>query len=78
MKIDKILLSDSADEFFTDLIIFKEYTTNEEVQQAINKAREKEDYTNEDIYEELDKIGGGISSFIFLGAIYDTNSNFTY
>ena len=67
MKINTILLSDRADEFYTDLIIFKRNTTKEEVQKIITKCiNEIEDYTNEDIYSYLDK-EFGIEDFYFLG-----------
>lgn len=65
-KVNKFLLSDNCDTFFTDLITIEKAATKEEIQNAIIKAKEKEDYTNEDIYEELDK-QFNILSIVFLG-----------
>ena len=68
MKIKKILLSDECDSFFTDLITFKEETTKEKVLDTINKCKAEltGEYTNEDIYEYLDKYIG-IENMMFLG-----------
>ena len=64
--INKILLSDSGDSFYTDLITFNRDTTREEITDAINSCMiEVNEYTNEDIYHYLDeKIG--IKSIEFL------------
>ena len=60
MKIKKILLTDDTDEFYTDLVVFTRETTREEIQEAINKCINDKpyDYTNEDIYDYLDKYIG--------------------
>lgn len=64
--INKILLRDNCDAFFTDLIEFNRDTTKEEIWSVVIKCKnEKEDYTNEDIYEYLDKYIG-IKSIEFL------------
>lgn len=64
--INKILLRDNCDAFFTDLIEFNRDTTKEEIWNVVIKCKnEIEDYTNEDIYEYLDKYIG-IKSIEFL------------
>ena len=65
--INKILLSDNADNYFTDLITFTRDTTREEIQKTINKCKNDlpSEYTNEDIYNYLDKYIG-IESIEFL------------
>ena len=67
MKIRKILLYDNTDEYFTDLIEFKRDTTKEEVFNVIQKCKEElaGEYTNEDIYEDLNHYIG-IKSIEFL------------
>ena len=66
MKIRKILLRDNCDSFFTDLITFQKDTTEEEIFNTIVKCKnEIEDYTNEDIYNYLDKYIG-VESIEFL------------
>lgn len=66
MIINKILLRDNCDSTFTDLIEFTRYTTRNEVFDTITKCKnEIEDYTNEDIYNYLDKYIG-IKSIEFL------------
>lgn len=68
MKINRILLTDNYDNFYTDLIEFKKDTTREEVYEIIEECKNDlpQDYTNEDIYEYLDK-KIGVKSIIFLG-----------
>lgn len=65
--ITKILLRDDCDSFFTDLIEFSRETTEEEINNAIKKCKEDlpSEYTNEDIYNYLDKYIG-IKSIEFL------------
>ena len=65
--INKILLSDNADNFFTDLITFTRDTTREDILETINKCKNDlpSEYTNEDIYNYLDKYIG-IESIEFL------------
>lgn len=72
MKIKRILLTDNADNFYTDLIEFKKDTTKKEVFDTITKCKNdlEGEYTNEDIYQYLDK-AIGIKNIIFLGN-YDT------
>lgn len=77
MKFNYIILTDNGDPFYTDIIYFNDGVNVEEVQKTINKVKEKDDYTNEDIYEELENIGGGIKEIEFLG-FYDYKNHFTY
>ena len=66
MKINKILLTDDGDNFYTDLVTFKKDTTKNEIYSIIQKCKEEvEEYTNEDIYKFLDKYIG-IKSIEFL------------
>lgn len=61
MKIRKILLRDNCDSFFTDLIEFERDTTLEEINNVMNKCCNEDlpsEYTNEDIYNYLDKYIG--------------------
>lgn len=59
MKINKILLTDDGDNFYTDLVTFKKDTTKSEIYNIIQKCKEEvEEYTNEDIYKYLDKYIG--------------------
>lgn len=54
----KFILRDSTSRQFDDLITFKENVDLIEVKELIeNLKNTKEDYTNEDIYKELDKLG---------------------
>lgn len=55
--INKILLTEDSDEFYTDLITFNRDTTREEIYEAIFKCKNEleGEYTNEDIYAYLDK-----------------------
>ena len=54
----KFILRDSASRKFDDLITFKENVDLIEIKELIeNLKNTKEDYTNEDIYKELDKLG---------------------
>lgn len=70
--INKILLTDEVDTFYTDLITFNRDTTKKEVYEIIAKCQHDKatEYTNEDIYEYLDKYIG-IKDIVFLGN-YDT------
>ena len=66
MLIRKILLRDNCDSFFTDLITFRRDTTEDEILNTIVKCKDEiEDYTNEDIYNYLDKYIG-VESIEFL------------
>lgn len=54
----KFILRDSTSKQFDDLITFKENVDLIEVEELIEKLKNtKEDYTNEDVYKELDKLG---------------------
>ena len=77
MKMKKIILADNDDKYYTDIVYFNDDVTFDEVYDAILKAKEKEDYTNEDVYDELEKIGGGIAKIEFLGA-FDYRNYFRY
>lgn len=58
MKVEKIILRDSADTQFDDLITFEEKQLLEDIYSQINYVKENvEDYTNEDIYIALMKLG---------------------
>jgi hypothetical protein len=55
---NKFILRDSTSRQFDDLITFKENVDLIEIKELIeNLKNTKEDYTNEDIYKELDKLG---------------------
>lgn len=56
MEVDTIILRDSADTQFDDLIEFEHEVLLEEVKEVVEKAKQKEDYTNKDIYEALGKL----------------------
>lgn len=68
MKIKKILLNDDCDEFYTDLITFERETTEEEVESIILKCKSDliGEYTNEDVYDYLDRYIG-VKNIEFLG-----------
>lgn len=54
----KFILRDSCSSQFDDLITFDEKINKYDVINLIeNLKKNNEDYTNEDIYEELDKLG---------------------
>lgn len=60
----KIILRDSADEQFDDLITFDEAVDIVDVIDAVERAKKIEDYTNEDVYKELAKVGDFTLEFI--------------
>lgn len=65
-KVDRIILRDIADTQFDDLITFdKEVNLIDIIDKIENLKKEKEDYTNEDVYKVLSEL----SSFeiIWLG-----------
>lgn len=68
MKMNKILLTDNTDEFYTDLIEFNRDITSDEVWEVIETCKNDlpGDYTNEDIYRYLDN-AIGIKNITFLG-----------
>ena len=52
------LLKDVADSVYTDLIVFKDKIDEKDIVNAIEEVkRTNEEYTNEDIYNALDKLG---------------------
>lgn len=60
----KIILRDSADEQFDDLITFDKAVDIVDVIDAVERAKKIEDYTNEDVYKELLKVGDFTLEFI--------------
>ena len=68
-KVNRIILRDIADEQFDDLITFdKEVNLIDIIDKIENLKKEKEDYTNEDVYKVLSEL----SSFeIILLGQYD-------
>lgn len=64
----RFLLIDEGDKTYTDLIEFKEETDINKIIEEIERVkREKNDsYTNEDIYEAIDKVNNEYE-IIFLG-----------
>ena len=65
MKTNKIILRDSADSQFDDLVTFNEDVSTDEIIKAINKLqKENPYYTNEDVYKVLDKFGSNTIEFI--------------
>lgn len=60
----KIILRDSADEQFDDLITFDKAVDIVDVIDAVERAKKIEDYTNEDVYKELAKVGDFTLEFI--------------
>ena len=58
MKINYFILRDKADTQFDDLIYFKEEVLLEDVIKQVDFVKNNiEDYTNEDIYNSLKKLG---------------------
>ena len=54
----KFLLKDVANSVYTDLIVFKDKIDEKDIINAIEEVqRINEEYTNEDIYNSLDKLG---------------------
>lgn len=52
------LLKDIADSLYTDLIVFKDKIDKKDIMNAIEEVkRTNKEYTNEDIYNALDKLG---------------------
>lgn len=66
--IRRFLLTDNADNFYTDLISFKKPVLLSKVQEEINKCTTElaGTYTNEDIYKYLDNLNVDYT-IIFLG-----------
>lgn len=56
MKTKRIILRDGNYSTYDDFIIFDKEVEKKDILSAIERAKRKEDYTNEDIYEELEKI----------------------
>lgn len=63
-NVRKIILRDSADEQFDDLITFDNDADIVDVIEAVERAKKIEDYTNEDVYKELAKVGDFTLEFI--------------
>ena len=63
-NVRKIILRDSSDEQFDDLITFDNDVDISDVIDAVERAKKIEDYTNEDVYEELAKVGDFTLEFI--------------
>jgi hypothetical protein len=56
MKLNKIILRDSADTQFDDLIKFKKNVSLQDIYEAIDYVQKNiKEYTNEDIYDEFEK-----------------------
>lgn len=52
------LLKDEADDNYTDLIVFKDNIDKKDIINTIEEVKcTNEEYTNEDIYNALDKLG---------------------
>lgn len=57
MKVNKIILRDSADSGFDDLITFDNDILLEDIYDKVNWVKENiEDYTNEDVYIALKQL----------------------
>lgn len=58
MEIKRFILRDECDSQWDDLIEFEEYVNLQDVYDAIQYVKDNvEDYSNEDIYTALDKLG---------------------
>lgn len=77
VKFDYIMLTDNGEPYYTDLIYFNEDVSRDEVLDVLKKVKENDEYTNEDIYKELENIGGGVKEMIFLG-YHDYRNYFEY
>lgn len=55
--VNKIILRDSGDSQFDDLITFNKDVSLDDIERVIEEVKNNdEDYTNEDIYKELKKL----------------------
>lgn len=55
--VNKIILRDSGDSQYDDLITFDKDVSLDDIERVIEEVKNNnEDYTNEDIYEELKKL----------------------
>ena len=55
--VNKIILRDSCDSQFDDLITFNKDVSLDDIKRVIEEVKNSnEDYTNEDIYKELKKL----------------------
>ena len=63
-NVRKIILRDSSDEQFDDLITFDNDVDIADVIDAVERAKKIEDYTNVDVYKELAKVGDFTLDFI--------------
>ena len=58
MKVNKIILRDAADTLYDDLITFENDVLLEDISKIIEEVKENiEDYTVEDVYKALTKLG---------------------
>ena len=56
-KVSKIILRDSADSQFDDLIEFEEEIDLELIKKVVEEVKQQEDYSNEDVYKALERLG---------------------
>ena len=77
VKFEYIMLTDKGEPYYTDLIYFNEDVSRDEVLDVLEKVKENDEYTNEDIYKALEDIGGGIKEMRFLG-YHDYRNYFEY
>lgn len=55
--VNKIILRDSGDSQYDDLIIFDKDVSLDDIEKKIEEVKDKnENYTNEDIYDALDEL----------------------
>lgn len=60
MKIKRFLLNEDTQRYsiqYMDLITFDEPVDTEDILKCIERAKKIEDYTNEDVYKELETLG---------------------
>ena len=58
MKVNRIILRDSADSQFDDLIIFDKEVLLQDIRDKVEWVKNNvEDYTNEDVYKKLGELG---------------------
>ena len=65
MKIKRFILRDGVDPQFDDLIEFEKEVNLDDIIKAVEYVKNNiEDYTNEDIYDALDKLGDYTLTYI--------------
>lgn len=58
MKVNRIILRDSADTQFDDLIIFDKEVLLQDIYDKVEWVKNNvEDYTNEDVYKKIGELG---------------------